>query len=90
MMVRLHLNSQKDLFCHQLYLQRAALEDELEYETVWRNRRFYRHPVESASDSASESILDAKDSCNLNGNLDNLNDTEDNGAVVVESDIEHG
>jgi hypothetical protein len=32
MMVRLHLNSQKDLLCHQLYLQRAALEDELEYE----------------------------------------------------------
>jgi hypothetical protein len=57
---------------------------------VWRNRRFYRHPVESPSDSAPESILDTKDSCNLNGNLDNLNDTEDNGAVVVESDIEHG
>jgi hypothetical protein len=34
--------------------------------------------------------LDTKDSCNLNGNLDNLNDIEDNGAVVVESDIEHG
>jgi len=31
MMVRLHLNCQKDLLCHQLCLQRTSLENELKY-----------------------------------------------------------
>jgi len=31
-MVRLHLNCQKDLLCHQLCLQRTSLEDELKYK----------------------------------------------------------
>jgi len=31
MMLRLHLNCQKDHHCHQLCLQRTYLEDELKY-----------------------------------------------------------
>jgi len=31
MMVWLHLNFQKDHLCHQLFLQRTSLEDELKY-----------------------------------------------------------
>jgi len=30
-MVRLHLNCQKDLFCHHLCLQRTSLEDKVKY-----------------------------------------------------------
>jgi len=53
-----------------------------------RIRRINRHPVESAEDSAPESISDTEDWLNWNGDLDNLTDSEDHCGVDFESDIE--
>jgi hypothetical protein len=55
---------------------------------VRRIRRINRHPVESDEDSAPESISDTDDWHNWNGDLDNPNDSEDNCAADVESDME--
>jgi len=55
---------------------------------VRRLQRINRHPVESDEDSASERILDTEDWRYSNGDLDNPNDSEDNCAVDIESDIE--
>jgi hypothetical protein len=55
---------------------------------VRRIRRINRHPVESDEDSASESISDTEDWLNWNGDLDNPNDSEDDCAADVESDME--
>jgi len=46
------------------------------------------HPLQSDDDSAPESILDTEDWLNWNGNMDIPNDTEDDCAADVESDIE--
>jgi hypothetical protein len=51
-------------------------------------RRINRHPVESDEDSAPESISDTEDWLNWNGDLDNLNDSEDDCTPDVESDME--
>jgi len=50
-------------------------------------RRIDCHPVESDEDSASETISDTEDWLNWNGDLDNPNDSEDNCAADIESDI---
>jgi hypothetical protein len=55
---------------------------------VRRIRRINRHPVESDEDSAPESISDTEDWLNWNGDLDNPNDSEDDCAADVESDME--
>jgi hypothetical protein len=47
------------------------------------------HPVKSDEDSAPESISDTEDWLNWNGDLDNPNDSADNCAVDVQSDVEH-
>jgi hypothetical protein len=57
---------------------------------ICRIRRINRHLVESDEDSVPESILDTEDWLNWYGALDNPNDTEDNYAADVESDIEQG
>ena len=57
---------------------------------VCRIRRINCHPVESDEDRAPESISDTEDWPNWNGDLDNPNDTEDNCAANVESDIKQG
>jgi hypothetical protein len=54
---------------------------------VRRIRRINRHPVESDDDSAPESIWDANDWLNRNGNWDNANDSEDDCTADDESDI---
>jgi len=46
------------------------------------------YPVESDEDSTTESISDTEDWLNWNGDLDNLNDSEDDCMADVESDIE--
>jgi len=51
-------------------------------------RRINQHPLKSDEDSASESISDTEDWLNWNGDLDNPNDSEDDCAGDVESDIE--
>jgi len=48
------------------------------------------HPVERDVDSAPESISDTKDWLNWNGDLDILNNTEEDCMADVESDIEQG
>jgi len=55
---------------------------------VCQIRRINRHPVENDEDSAPESISDTEDWLNWNGDLDNPNDSEDDCAVDVESNIE--
>jgi len=55
---------------------------------VRRIRRINRHPVESDEDSAPESISDTEDWLNWNGDLDNPNDSEDDCAADVESDMD--
>jgi len=55
---------------------------------VRRIRRINRHPVDSEEDSAPHSISDTDDWLNWNGDLDNLNDSEDNWVADIESDIE--
>jgi len=56
---------------------------------VHRIRGINRHSVESDEDSAPESISDTNDWLNLNGDLDNPNDSEKDCAADNESDIEH-
>jgi len=51
-------------------------------------RRINRHPVESDENSPPESISDTEDWLNWNGGLDNPNDSEDDCAADVESDME--
>jgi len=53
-----------------------------------RFRRINCHPVESNEDSAPESISDTEDWLNRKGDLENPNDSEDDCAADVESDIE--
>ena len=55
---------------------------------VHRIRRMDHHPVESDEDSAPESISDTENWLNRNGDLDNPNDSEDDWAADVQSDIE--
>jgi hypothetical protein len=55
---------------------------------VRRIRRINRHPVESDEDSAPERISDTDDWLNWNGDLHNANDSEDDCAADVESDME--
>jgi len=55
---------------------------------VHRIRTINRDPVESAEDSVHESILDTQDWLHQNGDLDNPNDSEDDCAVDVASDME--
>jgi hypothetical protein len=58
---------------------------------LWNVRRIWTincHPVESDEDSAPESILDTEDWLNWNGDLDNPNDSEDDCAADVESDMD--
>jgi len=55
---------------------------------VRRIRRINSHPVESDEDSAPESISDTDDWLDWNGDLDNLNDSEDHWVADDESDIE--
>jgi len=51
-------------------------------------QRINRHPVESTEDSAPEIILHTEDWFHWNGDLDNLNDSEDNCEAVVGYHIE--
>jgi len=51
-------------------------------------RRINQHPVESDDDSAPDSISDIEDWLNWNGDLDNSNDSEDDCAADVESDMD--
>jgi hypothetical protein len=46
------------------------------------------HPVESDEDCTPECISDTEDWLNWNGDIDDRNDSEDDGAVDVECDIE--
>jgi len=55
---------------------------------VLRFRRINRHPVQCDLDSTPENISDTEDWLNWNGDLDNPNDSEDDGGADVESDIE--
>ena len=55
---------------------------------VWQIPKINRHPVESDEDSAPDSILDTEYCLNWNGDLDDTNDSEDDRAADVESDIE--
>jgi len=55
---------------------------------VRRIRRINQHPVESDDDSAPDSISDTEDWLNWNGDLDNSNDSEDDYAADVESDMD--
>jgi len=54
---------------------------------VRRIRKINRHPVKSDEESPPESISDIKDWLNWNGDLDNPNDSKDDCAVDVESDM---
>jgi len=55
---------------------------------VSRIRRINRHPAESDEDSAPSSISHTDDWLHCNGDLDNPNDSEDDGPADDESDIE--
>ena len=55
---------------------------------VCRIMRINHHAVESDEDSAPKSISDTESWLNWNGDLDNPNESEDNGAADIESDIE--
>jgi len=90
MMVWLHLNCQKNHLCHQLCLQQNLLRGRTQILNVRRIRRINHHPVDNYEDSAPESISDSKDQLTWNGDLDNPNDTKDDGTADVESDIEQG
>jgi len=57
---------------------------------VHQFQRINRHPVESDEDSTTERISDTEDWLNWNGDLDNPNDSEDDWAADVESDMEPG
>ena len=55
---------------------------------VRRIRRNNHHPVESDQDCTPESNSDTEDWLQWNGDLDNPNDSEDDGGADVEPDIE--
>jgi len=55
---------------------------------VRRIRRINSHPVESDEDSEPESLLDTDDWLDWDGDLDHPNDSQDNFAADVESDME--
>jgi len=55
---------------------------------VRRILRINRHPVESDEDSAAESISDTEDLLHWIGDLDNPNNSNDDCAADIESDIE--
>jgi len=55
---------------------------------VRRIRRINRHPVDSDEDSAPESSSDTEDWLNWNGDWDNPNDSEDDCAADVESNMD--
>jgi hypothetical protein len=55
---------------------------------VHRIRIINHHPVESDEDSTHQSISDSEDWLNQNGDLDNPNDSEDDCAADIQSDIE--
>jgi len=57
---------------------------------VRRIRRIHCHAVESDEDSAHESISDTEDWLNWNGDSDNPNDSEDDCAGDVGSDMDQG
>jgi len=57
----------------------------LNVRQIWR---INRHPVKSDEDSAPDSILDTEDWFHWNGDLDDPNDSEDDCAADVESDID--
>ena len=59
----------------------------LNVHRIWR---IICHPVESDENSAPESISDTEDWLNWNRDLDNPNDSEDDCAAEVKSDIEQG
>jgi hypothetical protein len=84
MMVRLHLNGQKDHLCDQLCLRRTSTNS---IPKCPPNQRINRHPVDSDEDSIPESILDTQNSLSWDGDLDNPNDSEDDCASDVESHI---
>ena len=55
---------------------------------VRRIQRINHHPVDSDEDSAPENISDTEDWLNMNGDLDNPNDSEDDSTADVESDMD--
>jgi len=56
--------------------------------TARQIQRISRHPVESNEDSLPKTILDIKNWLNWNGDLDNPNDSEDDCAADVESNMD--
>jgi len=86
-MVRLHWNCQKISFATSLSandLPGGWTQILNVYQIRWINR----HPVDSDEHSVPESISDTVDWLNRNGDLDNPNNSEDNCAPDVESDIQ--
>ena len=57
----------------------------LNVRRIWRNNG---HPAQSEADRAPESVSDTEDWLNWNGDLDNSNDSEDDCAADVESDMD--
>jgi hypothetical protein len=55
---------------------------------VRRIRKINRHPVKRDEDWSPESISATEDLLNWNGDVDNPNDSEDDCAAYVESDME--
>jgi len=55
---------------------------------IHRIRRMNHQPVDSDGYSTPETIADTDNWLNYNGDLDNPNDSKDNGAADIESDIE--
>jgi len=51
-------------------------------------RKINRHPVKSDEDSAPGRISDTEDWLDWNGDLDNLNNSEDDRGMDVRSDID--
>jgi len=61
---------------------------QIQVVNIRRIRRINRHPVESNEDTAPQSISDTEDRLNYNRDLDNPNDSEDDCAADVESDMD--
>jgi len=59
-----------------------------EISNVCRIRRINHHPVKSDEDSTPESISVTEDWLNWNGDLNNPNDSEEDCAAHIKSDIE--
>jgi len=88
MMVRLHLNCQKDLLLPPSLFAMDLPGGRTQIFNVRRIWGINHHPVETDKNSASESISDTEDWLNWNGDLDNANDSEDNRMADIESDME--